>query len=96
MEYLEGETLAGKLAAGPLALEGVLRFGRQIAQALDAAHRRGIVHRDLKPGNVMLTKSGVKLLDFRGGDRDRSDRTSRRKEHRLLGPPARCTGARSP
>ncbi len=64
MEYLEGETLAERLAAGPRPIEDVLRFGRQIAQALDAAHRRGIVHRDLKPGNVMLTRSGVKLLDF--------------------------------
>ncbi|HEX9304739.1 MAG TPA: protein kinase [Thermoanaerobaculia bacterium] len=64
MEYLEGETLADRLAKGPLPLEQTLRFGIQIADALDKAHRQGIVHRDLKPGNVMLTKSGVKLLDF--------------------------------
>ena len=64
MELLEGEMLSERLIRGALPLEDVLRFGRQIAQALDAAHRRGIVHRDLKPGNVMLTKSGVKLLDF--------------------------------
>ncbi|HZI66856.1 MAG TPA: serine/threonine-protein kinase, partial [Thermoanaerobaculia bacterium] len=64
MEYLEGETLADRLAKGPLPLEQTLRFGVQIADALDRAHRQGIVHRDLKPGNVMLTKSGVKLLDF--------------------------------
>ncbi len=64
MEYLEGQTLRDKLAAGPLPSEDLLRFGRQIAQALDAAHRRAIVHRDLKPANVMLTRSGVKLLDF--------------------------------
>jgi Tol biopolymer transport system component len=64
MEYLEGETLADRLAKGPLPLEQTLRFGVQIADALDKAHRQGIVHRDLKPGNVMLTKSGVKLLDF--------------------------------
>src|SRR5688572_2742687 len=64
MEYLEGETLADRLAKGPLALEQTLRFGVQIADALDRAHRQGIVHRDLKPGNVMLTRSGVKLLDF--------------------------------
>ena len=64
MEYLEGETLADRLARGPLALEQSLRFGLEIADALDCAHRQGIVHRDLKPGNVMLTKSGVKLLDF--------------------------------
>ncbi len=64
MELLEGEMLSERLLRGPLPLEDVLRFGRQIAQALDAAHRRGVVHRDLKPGNIMLTKSGVKLLDF--------------------------------
>ena len=64
MEYLEGETLADRLLKGPLPLEQTLRFGLQIADALDKAHRQGIVHRDLKPGNVMLTKSGVKLLDF--------------------------------
>ena len=64
MEYLEGETLAERLLKGPLPLEQTLRFGIQIADALDKAHRQGIVHRDLKPGNVMLTKSGVKLLDF--------------------------------
>src|SRR5207302_4962255 len=64
MEYLEGETLADRLLKGPLPLEQTLRFGIQIADALDKAHRQGIVHRDLKPGNVMLTKSGAKLLDF--------------------------------
>src|SRR6266567_7755308 len=64
MEYLEGETLADRLAKGALALEQTLRYGIEIADALDKAHRQGIVHRDLKPGNVMLTKSGVKLLDF--------------------------------
>ncbi len=64
MELLEGEMLSERLLRGPLPLEDVLRFGRQIAQALDAAHRRGVAHRDLKPGNIMLTKSGVKLLDF--------------------------------
>jgi Tol biopolymer transport system component len=64
MEYLEGETLADRLAKGPLPLEQTLRYGVQIADALDKAHRQGIIHRDLKPGNVMLTKSGVKLLDF--------------------------------
>ena len=65
MEYLEGETLADRLAKrGALPLEQALRYGIEIADALDKAHRQGIVHRDLKPGNVMLTKSGVKLLDF--------------------------------
>lgn len=64
MEYLEGETLAARLARGPLPLEEVLRHGGEIADALDRAHRHGIVHRDLKPGNIMLTKTGVKVLDF--------------------------------
>jgi Tol biopolymer transport system component/tRNA A-37 threonylcarbamoyl transferase component Bud32 len=64
MEYLEGETLSERLAKGPLPLEQTLRYGIEVADALDKAHRQGIVHRDLKPGNVMLTKSGVKLLDF--------------------------------
>ncbi|HEY6929455.1 MAG TPA: protein kinase [Thermoanaerobaculia bacterium] len=64
MEYLEGETLFDRLARGPLPLEQTLRYGIEIADALDRAHRQGIVHRDLKPGNVMITKSGVKLLDF--------------------------------
>src|SRR6476660_6077941 len=64
MEYLEGETLADRLGKGALSLDQVLRYGAEIADALDKAHRQGIVHRDLKPGNVMLTKSGVKLLDF--------------------------------
>ena len=64
MEYLEGESLSDRLAKGPLPLEQTLRYGVEIADALDKAHRQGIVHRDLKPGNVMLTKSGVKLLDF--------------------------------
>ncbi len=64
MEYLEGETLADRLGKGPLPAEQLLKYGIEIADALDKAHRQGIVHRDLKPGNVMLTKSGVKLLDF--------------------------------
>ena len=64
MEYLEGETLSARLGRGVLPMEQVLRYGTEIADALDKAHRQGIVHRDLKPGNVMLTKSGVKLLDF--------------------------------
>ena len=64
MEYLEGEPLSDRLAKGPLPLEQTLRYGIEIADALDKAHRQGIIHRDLKPGNVMLTKSGVKLLDF--------------------------------
>ena len=64
MELLEGESLADRLSKGPLPLEQVLRFGSQIADGLDKAHRHGIVHRDLKPGNIMITKGGAKLLDF--------------------------------
>ncbi len=64
MEYLQGETLAQRLLKGPLLSEQVLQYAIQIADALDKAHRKGITHRDLKPGNIMLTKSGAKLLDF--------------------------------
>src|SRR6202790_2685156 len=64
MEYLEGETLAQRLIKGPLPLDQVLRYAIEIADALDKAHRKGVTHRDLKPGNIMLTKSGTKLLDF--------------------------------
>jgi serine/threonine protein kinase/Tol biopolymer transport system component len=64
MELLEGESLADRLAKGPLPLSQALRVGRDVCAALAAAHRKGIVHRDLKPANVMLTSSGVKLLDF--------------------------------
>jgi len=64
MECVEGETLAKRIEKGPLPLEQLLKYGAQIADALDKAHRAGIVHRDLKPSNVMLTSSGAKLLDF--------------------------------
>jgi serine/threonine-protein kinase len=64
MEYIEGETLAQRLLKGPLPLEQVLQYAIEISDALDKAHRKGVTHRDLKPGNVMLTKSGTKLLDF--------------------------------
>ena len=64
MECVEGETLAKRLDKGPLPLEQVLKYGAQIADALDKAHRAGIVHRDLKPGNIMLTSTGAKPLDF--------------------------------
>jgi serine/threonine protein kinase/tetratricopeptide (TPR) repeat protein len=64
MEYLEGETLAQRLESGPLSLEEVLRYATEIADALDKAHSKGVIHRDLKPGNIMLTSTGSKLLDF--------------------------------
>src|SRR5208283_1749471 len=64
MAYLEGETLTFRLLHGPLPTDQVILYGTQIASALDKAHRSGVTHRDLKPGNIMLTKSGAKLLDF--------------------------------
>jgi Tol biopolymer transport system component len=64
MELLEGETLAFRLLRGALPIEQVLRYGAEVADGLERAHRTGVVHRDLKPGNIMLTKSGAKLMDF--------------------------------
>jgi serine/threonine-protein kinase len=64
MEHLDGQSLAERLAKGPLPLDQALEIGAQIADALAVAHKQGIIHRDLKPGNVMLTKTGAKLLDF--------------------------------
>jgi Tol biopolymer transport system component/tRNA A-37 threonylcarbamoyl transferase component Bud32 len=64
IEYLEGETLAQRLTRGPLSSADALKYAIEIADALDKAHRKGVIHRDLKPGNIMLTASGAKLLDF--------------------------------
>jgi eukaryotic-like serine/threonine-protein kinase len=64
MEYLEGETLADRLMKGPLSPEQVLKYGIDICEGLEKAHKSGVIHRDLKPGNIMLTKSGAKLMDF--------------------------------
>jgi eukaryotic-like serine/threonine-protein kinase len=64
MEFVEGRTLADRLRRGPVTPDEALRIAIEVADALDGAHRQGIVHRDLKPGNIMLTKSGAKLLDF--------------------------------
>ena len=62
--YLVMEYLEGKPIAGPMPVEQAIEYGVQICEALHAAHRRGIVHRDLKPANILLTKQGIKLLDF--------------------------------
>jgi serine/threonine protein kinase len=64
MEFLEGETLADRLRKGPLTPEQLLKYGMEICQGLEKAHKTGVIHRDLKPGNIMLTKSGAKLMDF--------------------------------
>jgi len=64
MQYLDGETLSQRLRKGPLPTEEVLRYAVEIAGALEKAHRQGVIHRDLKPGNIMLTETGAKLLDF--------------------------------
>src|SRR6202167_1317008 len=64
MEFLEGETLADRLRKGPLPTEQVLKYGIEICEGLERAHKSGVVHRDLKPGNVMLTRTGAKLMDF--------------------------------
>src|SRR5271169_769346 len=64
MEYLDGETLADRLMKGPLSSEQVLKHGIDICEGLEKAHKSGVIHRDLKPGNIMLTKSGAKLMDF--------------------------------
>src|SRR5215472_5245100 len=64
MEFLQGETLADRLIKGPLPLEQALKHGIEICEGLEKAHRSGVIHRDLKPGNIMLTKTGAKLMDF--------------------------------
>jgi eukaryotic-like serine/threonine-protein kinase len=64
MELVDGETLATHLKGGPLSMTTALLYASQIASALSEAHIKGVVHRDLKPGNIMIAKSGVKVLDF--------------------------------
>jgi len=64
MEFLDGQTLADRLMKGPLTLDEVLKHGIEICEGLEKAHKTGVTHRDLKPGNIMLTKSGTKLMDF--------------------------------
>ena len=75
MEYLEGETLSARIKKGPLPLDEALKIATAVAGALGAAHRKGIVHRDLKPGNIMLTDTGAKLLDFGLAKYQRSAKT---------------------
>jgi Tol biopolymer transport system component len=86
MELVDGDTLDSRLTKGALPLDRVLRYGAQIADALAAAHARGIVHRDLKPGNIMLTKAGVKVLDF-GLAKTQTDE-SLTQSHAVMGTPA--------
>src|ERR1700732_3262920 len=64
MEFVEGDTLSLLIKHGPMRREKVLQYAIQIADALSAAHAKGIIHRDLKPGNVIVTRSGIKVLDF--------------------------------
>ncbi len=64
LELVDGETLAAKLSRGSLGLDQALTYARQLADALDRAHRAGVSHRDIKPGNIMVTRDGVKVLDF--------------------------------
>jgi Tol biopolymer transport system component len=86
MELVEGETLAARLKQGPMPIEMVVRYGGQIASALAEAHEKGIVHRDLKPGNIMIAKSGVKVLDF-GLAKSGQDETLT-ASHMVMGTPA--------
>src|ERR1700758_4567345 len=81
MEFLDGETLADRLRKGAIPLPDLLKIGIQIAAALEAAHGSAIVHRDLKPGNIMLTKSGAKLMDFGLAKPTRSRRREERQHH---------------
>jgi eukaryotic-like serine/threonine-protein kinase len=94
MEYLEGVTLADHLAKARFSMDQTLRYGIEIADALAAAHSQGIVHRDLKPGNIMVTKAGIKILDFGlakckpGGGHTVASATALTQSHVVLGTPA--------
>jgi len=86
MELVEGETLGERLKNGPLPLQTVLLYGSQIAAALVEAHAKGIIHRDLKPGNIMIGKSGVKVLDFGLARMDQDETIT--GSHMIMGTPA--------
>ena len=92
LEYVPGQTLAQRLARDPLELEDALSIGRQVAEAVSAAHKKGVVHRDLKPGNIKITPEGrIKVLDFglaKTYDRDRSNETAATHPGRVIGTPA--------
>ncbi len=79
MELVDGETLAARLKSGPIPLNIALQYAAQVTAALAEAHAHGIVHRDLKPGNIMVAKAGVKVLDFRAGQRAGRPRTHRHR-----------------
>jgi Tol biopolymer transport system component len=87
MELIEGETLASRIRKGPLTIEEVRRYGAEIADALAEAHSAGIVHRDLKPGNIMITRRGVKVLDF-GLAKSAAPGQDWTQSYRLAGTPA--------
>jgi len=86
MELVEGETLAVRLKNGPLPLQTAVLYASQIAAALAEAHGKGIIHRDLKPGNIMIGKSGVKVLDFGLARMGQDDTVT--ASHMIVGTPA--------
>src|SRR6059036_2413113 len=87
MELVEGDTIAARLKSGPLPTKTALVYAREVAAALVEAHSKGIVHRDLKPGNIMIAKSGIKVLDF-GLARSGQDETAVTDSRIVMGTPA--------